>query len=430
MSSSKISAKIERLRRHVFVVISPYRSKSKLSLWFYRFIAALILCSVFLSFVQASAVDIPMWCQVMMSGADKCILGIFVCEYFLRLWTADLYFRSDTRRRRFERLRRMWKFIWTPLALVDLIAISPVLVALFPRGIQKMMKPDVFMVLRVFRIARLLRYAKRYEKVRANILAVLKEQRRELKVSLIAIGALMMVSSLLMYTAEHAKQPDDFKNAFSGLWWAVSTITTVGYGDLAPKTLFGRFCGIIIALAGVAAFAVPMAIINSGFVKRSITVKDIEKLLSEKDRQQDKELEKQRQMIDELKNRLVEFEVLLKEKVRQQDDGLAHQWQEMRRLSENMDRFSSKIDGDLSSIAKILMESDQRQMAVFSAEMNKFSTAVKNDLVCFEKRIEERQDEIKGFLVPAKKPDGALLKAIKRMASWLTPWKKSDCKTK
>ena len=77
-----------------------------------------------------------------------------------------------------------------------------------------------------------------------------------------------MASSLGMYSAEHEAQPEVFDNAFSGLWWSVSTILTVGYGDIYPITVMGRVMGIIIAILGVGVVAIPTGIISAGFVEQ------------------------------------------------------------------------------------------------------------------------------------------------------------------
>jgi voltage-gated potassium channel len=77
----------------------------------------------------------------------------------------------------------------------------------------------------------------------------------------------MLISSLLIYGAEHEVQPDKFANAFSGLWWAVATLTTVGYGDIYPLTALGKILSSIIALLGIGMVAVPTGIISAGFLE-------------------------------------------------------------------------------------------------------------------------------------------------------------------
>lgn len=79
----------------------------------------------------------------------------------------------------------------------------------------------------------------------------------------------MIASSILMYNAEHAAQPEVFRNAFSGLWWTVSTIATIGYGDIYPVTTIGKIIGIIITLLGVSIIAIPTAVLTAGFIEES-----------------------------------------------------------------------------------------------------------------------------------------------------------------
>ena len=85
---------------------------------------------------------------------------------------------------------------------------------------------------------------------------------------LFIIFVLMMASSLFMYSVEHPVQPTVFKNAFSGIWWSVSTLLTVGYGDIYPITTTGQVMGILIALLGVGVVAIPTGIISAGFVEQ------------------------------------------------------------------------------------------------------------------------------------------------------------------
>ena len=79
---------------------------------------------------------------------------------------------------------------------------------------------------------------------------------------------LMLASSLCMYSVEHDAQPEVFQNAFSGIWWSMSTLLTVGYGDIYPVTTIGRVMAICIAFLGVGAVAIPTGIIGAGFVEQ------------------------------------------------------------------------------------------------------------------------------------------------------------------
>ena len=83
----------------------------------------------------------------------------------------------------------------------------------------------------------------------------------------------MLASSLCMYSLEHEAQPDVFTNAFSGIWWAASTLLTVGYGDIYPITTLGKMFGIFITFLGVGMVAIPTGIISAGFVDQYSRIK-------------------------------------------------------------------------------------------------------------------------------------------------------------
>ena len=122
-------------------------------------------------------------------------------------------------------------------------------------------------MMRVVRILRLFKINANFDSFNV-ITSVLYEKRRQLISSIFIILILMLAASLSMYSAEHEAQPDQFKNAFSGIWWSVSTLLTVGYGDIYPITLAGRIMAIIITFLGVGVVAIPTGIISAGFVEQ------------------------------------------------------------------------------------------------------------------------------------------------------------------
>ncbi len=180
---------------------------------------------------------------------------VFSIEYFLRVWTADLLYPG----------KKPWRarlyFICSGMAIVDLVAILPFWIPI--------LLPGHFLGIRAIRLIRLIRIFKlnRYSEAMAAICDVFRKKRHELVASSFFIVILMLLSSLLMYHAEHDAQPEQFRNAFSGLWWAVATLTTVGYGDIYPITAFGRLLGAIIAILGIGMVAIPTGILSSGFME-------------------------------------------------------------------------------------------------------------------------------------------------------------------
>lgn len=125
----------------------------------------------------------------------------------------------------------------------------------------------IFRMLRVARIFHLFRLNAKYDSFNI-ITTVLYEKRNQIISSVFIVFILMLASSLCMYSVEHEAQPTVFRNAFSGIWWSMSTLLTVGYGDIYPVTTLGHIMAICIAYLGVGAVAIPTGIISAGFVEQ------------------------------------------------------------------------------------------------------------------------------------------------------------------
>ncbi|MGN0832422.1 MAG: ion transporter [Kiritimatiellia bacterium] len=242
------------MKRTIFEIIQPDRGTSRVSRFFDAFITMLILGSVISVYVATLALP-PVW-QRAITIFDYGVSLLFTVEYLLRVWTADcLYPRSS-------RLMSRVRYVCSSLAIIDLLAILPFWLPMFVPGAMFGMR-----ALRLVRFLRILKLNRYFDAIK-SIGNVVRAKRRELIGSVILVLLLMLVSSLLIYTVEHDAQPAVFKNAFSGLWWAVVTLTTVGYGDIYPVTMAGRIIGAFIALLGVAAVAVPSGIIASGLMEQ------------------------------------------------------------------------------------------------------------------------------------------------------------------
>jgi len=105
-----------------------------------------------------------------------------------------------------------------------------------------------------------------YTKSAQMIINVFKFRMKELVLSFILAGFLIIIASCVLYFAEHKEQPEDFSSIPATVWWAVVTLTTTGYGDMAPHTVIGKVLAGIIMLSGVAFFALPAGIITAGFL--------------------------------------------------------------------------------------------------------------------------------------------------------------------
>ncbi len=149
------------------------------------------------------------------------------------------------------------RFTVTPLALIDLLAILPFYLTFL--GID----------LRFLRIVRILRIAKlsRYLSSLHLFIDVLRNRKEELIMTTTVLVLLLIISSSMMYYAEHDAQADVFSGIPATMWWAVATLTTVGYGDIYPVTGLGKLFGTGSAIVGIGLFALPTAILGSGFIE-------------------------------------------------------------------------------------------------------------------------------------------------------------------
>ena len=198
-------------------------------------------------------------------------VAFFAVDYGLRVWTAQ-FIRPGMPER-----RAVWKYMTSFTGVVDLLSWLPYYLPIFfPAGAA------VFRILRVVRIFRLFQINAYYDSL--NVIGeVINSKRQQLFSSVFIILVLMLASSLCMYSLENEAQPEVFSNAFSGIWWSVSTLLTVGYGDIYPITIPGKIMGIFISFLGVGMVAIPTGIISAGFVDQYSRLKRMSEYAHEDD---------------------------------------------------------------------------------------------------------------------------------------------------
>ena len=202
---------------------------------------------------------------------ESITVAFFTVDYCLRLWTARALYTSRSE------VKAALKYALSFSGLVDLFSFLPYyLPVFFPEGAV------AFRMFRVVRIFRLFRINAYYDSLNV-ITQVIASKRQQLLSSVFIILTLMLASSLCMYSLEHEAQPDVFINAFSGIWWSMSTLLTVGYGDIYPITTLGKLFGIGIAFLGVGMVAIPTGIISAGFVDQYSRIKRLSEYANETD---------------------------------------------------------------------------------------------------------------------------------------------------
>ncbi|MCR4618205.1 MAG: ion transporter [Lachnospiraceae bacterium] len=242
--------KYKQIKKRIFDIIQIGQRGDFPSFAFDIFIVVVIVLNILVLILETF--NLPAGLLNALHIVEIVTIGIFIVEYILRIWTADLLYPADSKGK--ARL----KFLISFDGIVDLLTIIP---AFFLTGFS------AFRMLRVVRIFHLFRINATYDSFNV-ITTVLHHKRKQILFSVFIIAMLMLASSLCMYSVEHEAQPEVFTNAFTGLWWSVSAILTVGYGDVYPITLIGQIMAIIISILGVGVVAIPTGIISAGFVEQ------------------------------------------------------------------------------------------------------------------------------------------------------------------
>jgi voltage-gated potassium channel len=217
-------------------------------------ILALILVSV-LGLVLESIDPVRQTAGNVLFLLELVTIFAFTAEYLARLWCI-------TENPRYAHpIRGRIRWVFTPMALMDLLAILPFYLPFILVDLRSLR------LLRVFRLARIAKLG-RYSNATALIAAAIRQRRAELLISISFIAMLLLISSSLMYYAEHELQPEAFPSIPAAMWWAIVTLTTVGYGDVVPITPFGRLLAAFTAVLGIAMLALPTAILTSGLMER------------------------------------------------------------------------------------------------------------------------------------------------------------------
>ncbi len=255
---------VKKIKKRVFEIIQIGNKSDAISSFFDYFIVTMIVLNiievVFVTF------DASIKYQAALRLIEAVTSTVFCVEYLLRLWTADLIYPK------LGVVKSRLRFVVSFYGIVDLLTFLPFFFpVVFASGIV------VFRMLRVFRVFRLFKINAQYDAFNV-VLDVLKEKKEQLFSSICLILIMMLASSLCMYSLEHDAQPEVFENAFSGIWWSVSTLLTVGYGDIYPITSAGKGMAIVIAFLGVGLVAIPTGIISAGFVEHYTRMKSLSEI--------------------------------------------------------------------------------------------------------------------------------------------------------
>ena len=244
------------LRAKSFRILRPYIQNSPgewPSRLFDYFLILLILSNALAMMLDTVPAFTAQW-KHELHIFDLFSVAIFTVEYFARLWTCvELH---DDKHASEPLWKRRLRYMVSPMAIIDLLGILPFYLSMF-----------INIDLRVLRLLRLTRLIKlgRYSRSAQLLWQVLRNEAKTLVAALSIMLIVMTFAATGIYYIERAAQPEEFGTIPSSMWWALVTLTTVGYGDVVPITTAGKVFGGMITMLGVALYAIPAGILSSSF---------------------------------------------------------------------------------------------------------------------------------------------------------------------
>ena len=238
------------IRKRIWEVLETGNSHDKVSLYIDIFLISLILLNI-VAVLLETVDSIYNQYKIQFLIFERLSTFIFLVEYILRVWVS-IEAKKDNDSNLITRL----KYMITWPAIIDLLAVLS--------GLLPMLFEVDLRLLRALRMIRLLKFS-RYFKVMNLLLGVLKEEKQSFLAAMFLLVIALLIASTGIYIFEKEAQPDKFGSIPESMWWAIATLTTIGYGDVTPITAMGKLFGAIIAIIGIGTVALPSGILASGF---------------------------------------------------------------------------------------------------------------------------------------------------------------------
>ncbi len=247
------------LRRAVYLTLAPAEPNNEAEhrkiIWLSRTVDSFLITLIVLNVVAVILESVPS-IEARFGGwflwFERFSVLIFTVEYLARIWSSIERSEEAKSRPLLERLRYMVR----PLSLADLVAILPFYLGALINADLRMLR-----ALRLLRVLKLSRYSTSI----SLLLDALEKEARPIMAAIFVLSLLLLIAASLAYAAEHAVQPDAFGTIPDALWWAVITMTTVGFGDVVPITPMGRVIGGVIAVIGIGMVALPAGLLAAAF---------------------------------------------------------------------------------------------------------------------------------------------------------------------
>ena len=237
------------LRKRIWEILEKGNSNDKVSFYTDIFLITLIIFNI-VAVLLETVESIYSRYALEFLIFERFSTVVFLIEYILRIWVC-----VEEKIKNNKLITRL-KYASTWPAIIDLLAVLS--------GLLPMIFEVDLRILRALRMLRLLKFS-RYFKVMNLLLGVLKEEKQSFLAAMFLLTIAMLIASTGIYLFEKDAQPDKFSSIPEAMWWAIATLTTIGYGDVTPVTGMGKFFGAIIAIIGIGVVALPSGILASGF---------------------------------------------------------------------------------------------------------------------------------------------------------------------
>ncbi len=244
------------LREIVFNALETARAGDRLSKVIDIFLISLISLSI-IAVVLESVPSVEMRYADVFFWLEVVTVSVFTVEYVLRVWSCVESGSRSTKSGSAILLRL--RFMLSPIALIDLVAILPFYLLIF--GTFGNIDMRFLRAVRLLRILKLTRYSTGFD----MLVMTCKENIRPLAAAFFILLTVMLLAASGMYFFERHSQPVEFGSIPAAMWWAFSTLTTVGYGDVTPITVGGKMFGSLITVIGIGMVALPTGILASGY---------------------------------------------------------------------------------------------------------------------------------------------------------------------
>lgn len=227
-------------REKIFNVVETRITSGKDDLYDWAMLVFIVMSLIPLAFREQTA-----W----LIWLDKISVSVFIVDYLLRWMTADI------KMPKYSKWKAFVLYPFTPMAVIDLLSIIPSF-TFFNRAFKLFRLPRLLKILRIFRFVR-------YSSNLQILFKVLYKERQILGTVFLLAIAYIFVTALIMFNLEESVL---FQNFFDALYWATTTLTTVGYGDIYPGSDLGRLISMLSAIIGVAIIALPSGVITASYL--------------------------------------------------------------------------------------------------------------------------------------------------------------------